>query len=266
MRIGFLLFLGMIIGLSSCQWGKPNNPKADITTDTLVYTYKTIKERAADCGNKPDNGCTVVKIKYPVFDGRVALNDTIVYKLVNLFGADEPGIDLQTYAVHFLATYTTFKKHDKKSTVLFTLDSHAKTIRQDSSLITLEIGGYTFRGGAHGISITTFINWDTKTGRSVHLDDILVKNYKEKLTAIADTIFRKQEKLSDTASLADDYFFKDSKFTLNNNFSITPIGIHFLYNQYEIKPYAAGQTELFIPYAKIKSLLRPNTVITQYLK
>jgi hypothetical protein len=50
------------------------------------------------------------------------------------------------------------------------------------------------------------------------------------------------------------------------NFSVTPIGIKFLYNQYEIKPYAAGITELFIPYAQIKSLLRPNSVVTQFIK
>ncbi len=30
--------------------------------DTLNYTHETIKQRANDCGNKPDNGCTVVTI------------------------------------------------------------------------------------------------------------------------------------------------------------------------------------------------------------
>ncbi|MBC7401442.1 MAG: DUF3298 domain-containing protein [Mucilaginibacter sp.] len=266
MRIGYLLFLGMLLGLNSCQWGKPNNPKADITTDTLAYTYNTIKERATDCGNKPDSGCTGVKITYPLFKEQANLNDTVSLKLINLFGADESGIELKEYVAHFLSAYTAFKKRDKRSKLFFTLDSHARILRQDSNLTTLEISGYTFRGGAHGSSITTFINWNTKAQKSINLGDIFTDNYKARLTAIADTIFRKSEKISDTASLSDDYFFKDSKFALNDNFSITPLGIKFLYNQYEIKPYAAGQTELFIPYAKIKSLLKPNTVITQYLK
>jgi hypothetical protein len=47
---------------------------------------------------------------------------------------------------------------------------------------------------------------------------------------------------------------------------LTPVGIRFLYNQYEIKPYAAGQTDLVVPYTQIKQLLKPNTVIAQYLK
>lgn len=261
-----ILFFAIVLGLYSCQWGKPNNPKADVTKDTLTYTYKTIKQRAADCGNKPDSDCTVVKINYPVFNGQPALNDTITYKLANLFMSDKTYTDLQEYTKQFIAGYDDFKKHDTRSNLFFTLDSKAKILRQDSSLTTLEISGYNYQGGAHGSSITTFVNWNTKSQQNIYLKDILKDNYAAQLTTIADTIFRKQEKLSDTASLANDYFFKDNKFALNENYSITPLGIKFLYNQYEIKPYAAGQTELFIPYARIKSLLKPNTVITQYLK
>ncbi len=266
MKAVYVVFLGMVMMLSACMWGDDKKPKPAITTDTLTYTNKAIKQRADDCGDKPDSGCTVIKINYPVFNGDDSLNAAVNYKLVNLFGADEPGIDLKVYTEHFLGGYTIFKKHNKKSPIFFTLSSHAQIIRQDSSLTTLEISGYAFRGGAHGSSITTFINWNTKAQKGINLGDIFAANYKDKLTAVADTIFRKEEKLSNTASLANDYFFKDSKFALNENFLITPLGIKFLYNQYEIKPYAAGQTELFIPYAKIKTLLKPNTVITQYIK
>lgn len=268
MSVKYLLFLGMMLVLGACKWGDgdTSKPKPDITTDTLTYTYKTIKEHADDCGDKPDSTCTVVKINYPIFEGQDTLNSLVSDKLINLFGADEPGIELKEYVEHFLSSYTAFKKRDKRSKLFFTLDSYAKVLRQDSDLTTLEISGYTFRGGAHGSSITTFINWNTKTQKRIELSEVLTANYKEKLTAIADTIFRKEEKLTDTASLGEDYFFKDSKFALNSNFSITPLGLKFLYNQYEIKPYAAGQTVLFIPYAKIRSLLKPNTVITQYLK
>jgi len=266
MKTGYILVFGTILGLSACQWGDNKKPKPDITTDTLTYSYKTIKQRAADCGNKPDSVCTVVKIKYPVISGQDQLNDSISHKLCNLFMSDKINSNLQQYAKDFLANYTDFKKHDSRSAMYFTLDSYAKIIRQDSSIITLEVGGYNYQGGVHGGTVTSFINWNTKVHKDIYLGDLLTGDYHDKLTAIADTIFRKQEKLSDTSSLANNYFFKDNKFALNENFSITPLGIKFLYNQYEIKPYAAGQTELFIPYVKIKSLLKPNTVITQYLK
>ncbi|XHR98311.1 RsiV family protein [Mucilaginibacter sp. UC70_90] len=110
------------------------------------------------------------------------------------------------------------------------------------------------------------MNWDSKAGKNLRLADIFATGYHDKLNAVAEKIFRKNEKLSDTASLATNYFFKDNKFALNTNFSITPLGIKFLYNQYDIKPYAAGITELFIPYAQIKSLVQPGSVVSQFIK
>lgn len=266
MKVQHLLFFAVIPGLSSCMWGVPKTPKADITKDTLTYAYHTIKERAPDCGNKADSNCTIVKIKYPVFNGHPTLNDTVTQKLLSLFAVNKADHDLQQFIKHFLANYQDFKKHDARSSMVFTMDSHAKILRQDSSITTLEVSGYTYQGGAHGSSITTFINWNTKSEQIITLNDLLISGYENQLNKIAEGIFRRQEKLSDTASLAANYFFKNNKFALNSNFSITPIGIRFLYNQYEIKPYAAGVTDLFIPYTQIKSLLQPNTVVTQYLK
>jgi hypothetical protein len=260
-----LLFF-VVIGLSSCQWGVPKKT-AEKPVDTLHYTYKTIKERAADCGTKPDSTCTVVKVNYPVFESAKTLNDTITRKLTAMFAMDgKPDSSLELMTKKFLKSYDDFKKDDSRSGMFFTLDDSVKVIHQDSSLTTLQVSGYSYQGGAHGGSFTGFINWDVKAKKNLRLDDIFAAGYHEKLTTIAEGIFRKDEKLSGTASLADNYFFKDNKFALNENLSITPLGIKFLYNQYEIKPYAAGITELFIPYAQIKSLLQPGSVVSQFIK
>lgn len=262
-----LCFACVGFAFASCQWGVPSKKINETVKDTLAYTYKTIHERAADCGNKPDSTCTVVKVKYAVFTGQKILNDSVTRKLTSMFAMDgKPDSSVELMSKNFLKTYTDFRKTDPRSAMYFTLDSHAKVLMQDSGITTLEVGGYNFQGGAHGASATFFINWNTKDNKSITLDDLFVADYPDKLKAIAERIFRKEEKLSDTSSLARDYFFKDNKFALNNNFSVTPIGLKFIYNQYEIKPYAAGITELFIPYSQIKSLLRPNTVVSQYIK
>jgi hypothetical protein len=266
MKVTSLLLLA-VLGLSSCQWGATKKPTPDaIFRDTLTYTEQTIHERAADCGSKADSGCTVVKIKYPVFKGKPTLNDSIKHKLLNIFMLGEkPDTSLRVLATSFLKSYTDAKKDDPRSEMFYTLESYVKVIRQDSSLLAMEYGGYSYQGGAHGASFTGFINWDVKTDKPVVLDDILVSGYQAQLTKIAEKIFRKYEKLADTSSLARDYFFKDNKFALNQNYSITPAGIRFVYNQYEIKPYAAGQTELLLPYSQLKTLMRPKSVASQYI-
>jgi hypothetical protein len=269
MKLQHLPFLLIVLLMNACNWDKPNNGANGINKDTLAYTYKTVKQRASDCGTKPDSGCTVATIKFPAFNGKSLLNDSLRNRLFNLFWVDstmEADTDLQKYAREFVSVYEQNMNDPSVKGKFFTVNSHAKVLRQDSSLTTLEIGGYMFQGGAHGATVTEFLNWDTKANKSITLNDIFVKDYKDKLTTIAEAIFRSDEKLSSDASLAQDYFFRDNKFALNNNFSITPIGLKFLYNQYEIKPYSAGQTSLLIPYSKIKSLLLPHTVVTQYIK
>jgi len=270
MKLQYLPFLFIVFALNACMWGTPHNTSPDITKDTLAYVYKNIKQRASDCGSKPDSGCTVITIKYPAFSKDSILNDSVKNKLYNLFWADSTSMgldtDLQKYAQNFISVYENNKNSEDVKGKVFTIKSYAKVIRQDSSLTTLEVGGYIFEGGAHGHTLSFFFNWNTKARKSIELADILKKGYQDSLNKVAESIFRKNEKITDSASLALDYFFKDNKFTLNNNFLITPVGIRFLYNQYEIKPYAAGQTNLLIPYAKIKSLLLPHTVVSQYIK
>jgi hypothetical protein len=54
--------------------------------------------------------------------------------------------------------------------------------------------------------------------------------------------------------------FEDSpnygKFHFNNNFAFTKDGIEFLYNAYEIAPYAVGASGFTIPYEKIIPYLK----------
>ncbi|WP_184542220.1 DUF3298 and DUF4163 domain-containing protein [Mucilaginibacter sp. FT3.2] len=262
-----ICFICVTSAFASCQWGvTPKQDKA-VVKDTLNYSYKTVHERALDCGNKPVSACTVVNIKYPVFEGQKTLNDSVTRKLTSMFAVDgKPDSTVELMGKNFLKAYTDFRKTDPKSAMYFTLDSHAHVLMQDSGITTLDIGGYSFQGGAHGASATFFINWNTKANKSITLNDLFIDGYPGKLSAIAEGIFRKNEKLSDTASLARDYFFKDNKFALNDNFSVTPLGLKFVYNQYEIKPYAAGITELFIPYSQLKSLLLPNSVVGKFAK
>jgi hypothetical protein len=85
----------------------------------------------------------------------------------------------------------------------------------------------------------------------------LKEGYEEKLTQLGEKAFRKERALTDTASLQKNYFeFPANKFTLNQNYGFTKEGIVFYYNSYEIAAYAAGPTEVIIPYEEIKGWLR----------
>jgi len=212
--------------LASCQWGTSTEDRPAITTDTLQFVYKNIKQKATG---------STIDISYPIFNKQPALNDSLN---------------------NYLKGQNAASNHDL----------HAIVIRQDSSLTVIEINEITNGLGNTGKNTTThFINWNTKKSKSIRLSDILVDQYSDQLNKIAEKIFKDNEKLSATASLSG-YSFKGGQFTLNNNFLITPIGLKFLYNNGEAKPVSYGQVILFVPYSQILNLLRPNTVIDQYHK
>jgi hypothetical protein len=265
-NIVLLLAAGSI---ASCNSGVQSN-KQSTAKDTLAYIYKTFKQRDADCGNNPDSSCTVVKLDYPDFHGQKALNDSVTKSFIKQFAVNAGKTDtsMGQLANNFIGVYKDFKKEQPKSTLFYLLDGHAKVLSQDSGILTVEVSGYTYHGGPHGMEYTSYVNWDTKANKSIGLGDMLIDDYHDKLNQIAEQIFRKNEQLKDTSSLNNQrtYFFKDNKFSLPADYLITPTGIQFLYNVYTIKPYAAGKTELLIPYTDIKSLLLPNSVVKQYVK
>ncbi|HTD40864.1 MAG TPA: RsiV family protein [Mucilaginibacter sp.] len=255
MKLRGILFLIFAGSLTGCQWGSSGEDKPAITTDTLQYTYKIIKQKAPDCRDKPDSNCVVAQIKYPLFLNQKALNDTISHRLLMQFGIPGKADNtLQQLTDQFLKAGKDFR-----------LNSNSFVIREDSSILLVQVSGYRFLGGARGYYLASFINWNTKAQREIALGDILKDGYVQDLNSIAEKIFRKQEKVADSVPLKG-YLFENGKFSLSNNFLITPIGLRFLYNQYEIKPYPAAETNLLIPYSQIESLLRPNTVVTQYYK
>lgn len=266
-NIGLLLIAG---SFAACNAGVQGNKQSAGTKDTLAYTYKAFKQRDADCGNGPDSTCTIVKISYPDFDGKKTLNDSVTQSFIKLFATNAGKTDTgyNQLADNFIGTYKAFKKEQPKSTLIFLLDGHAKVLKQDSDILTVEISGYSYNGGPHGIELTSYVNWDAKANKSIALRDLFVAGYQDKLNQAAEQIFRKNEALKDTATLNNGrtYFFKDKKFSLPANYLITSEGIQFLYNVYTIKPYAAGKTELLVPYAAIKILLLPNSVVKNYIK
>lgn len=268
--VAAICFIGLgAIAILFCYNVGPFGIKKPKGIDTAVYNYKTFKQRDSSCGDNLDSTCTIVKITYPDFGNKKALNDSVIRKFADLFASTKNRsiTDYKQLAINFIDGYRDFKNIQPRSTLIYLLEGHAKVLRQDSDVLTVEVDGYTYQGGPHGIEYTAYVNWNIKTNKSIGLKDILVKGYQDSLNKVAEQIFRKKEKLRDTSSLNDqrNYFFANNKFQLPNNCLITPLGIRFLYNVYTIKAYDAGATKLFIPYTQIQSLLSPASVVTQYL-
>jgi hypothetical protein len=234
--------------------------------DTLAYTYNGEDSRTDSCKNA--GGCSYTAVYYPVFNKDSLLNDTIKQIILNnlnpyMGGESRDSKDFEKTIKDVVGVYSSVDSTSEQQQPM-TYELNISVLTQGSSLIVIDVK-QEMSGGAHPNSSEEYFNWDTKTDRVISIDDLLVNDYDPKFTAIAEKIFRKDEKLGKNEPL-NDYNFENGEFALNDNFRITPLGIDFFYNTYEIKSYAGGTTDLLIPYSQIKSLLRPNTVVSQYIK
>ena len=116
-------------------------------------------------------------------------------------------------------------------------------------------------GGVHGSDEIFFHLYDRKNNNKLELKNIFNKAEIEQLTKIAEDKYREEKKLKPTDSMKKAGWFKD-KFKLTNNFCLTYKGILFHYNPYEIKPYSAGYTEIFLTNKELSPIIKDNPYFT----
>lgn len=137
------------------------------------------------------------------------------------------------------------------------MEEYFSTVKtNDYDILCISIGWSSYGGGAHPFNLSSYYNYDLKTGKEIGLEDILKPNYSDKLNHIAEKIF------SDSYG-TEGWSFEPGKFKLNENFAITTGGLQFEFNQYEMGAYAMGAPEVFIPYNKIKDLINQNGILTR---
>jgi hypothetical protein len=118
--------------------------------------------------------------------------------------------------------------------------------------LTLNFEESRYTGGAHGSYDVYFENYDLKTKKEIELDDLIVDH--KKFEQAVEKIYKETYHIPSNKDMTYDGWF-DKEFRLTSNFALTPKGFYFLYNSYDIKSYADGQTPLFIAYDKLKGLL-----------
>lgn len=112
-----------------------------------------------------------------------------------------------------------------------------------------------YTGGAHPNSFYTALNFDPSTGEEIVLDDILKNDYETRLTQELLVALADHFKVSPvTEIVVQGYLIND--FYISNNFILGKDKITFIYNRYDIAPYAAGEIMLDIEYKNIKDILK----------
>ena len=138
----------------------------------------------------------------------------------------------------------------------YTIETDAKRGKDDCIVYIIDLD--MFEGGAHGIRQRLVMNFDPKTGRLIQLSDLFVQGFEYPLN---DLLLAKLMQMTKAKSL-DELHEQDYLLTMDiyapQNFVLGNDEITFIYNPYEIAPYAKGNTELTLSYKELEKLLKGN--------
>jgi hypothetical protein len=122
-------------------------------------------------------------------------------------------------------------------------------------------------GGTYPSNTRYFYNFNLKTGEVITEKDIFNDGFELELTDIIKEQIIADSKASDDDEIPSIDNFENSEYIAdaikpNGNFYINDEAICYVFNPYEIAPvYYLGETEVVIPYNKIKHLMRENNPI-----
>lgn len=236
----------------SYHWGLANF-KDSLTVDTSARAPKATTDLMALWpGNDIDSAM------------RDRIKDTIS---LAFFGAKQtyanPETLLKAVSDSFLQTYKHetdgFLKQGGKLRPSFNwnLFSHMDITCNAFNRISLLYTQYQYTGGAHGLQSTFCLVVDIKKNKVLQLSDLFRPGYEKPLQQQLEAELRRQYNIPEGEPLnGQNGLLFDPELTISTNFYLTKDGIGFIYNPYAVAPYAAGEINLFLPFKRIKELLK----------
>ncbi|MFA6778818.1 MAG: DUF3298 domain-containing protein [Paludibacteraceae bacterium] len=274
-KIALTLFtLSLIFAVNSCSLsGGKTGDKNKIEFDTLKAdsTYHLLGDTAKPSininvkllipkGIEDKEICS--KIQNRMLYDALELKETDPNKAITLF-MDNLIKEYKNFETEFSANE--FSDEGIGSSFAGAHDASQEVVFNQDEILSILTTSYSFTGGAHGLTILKYSNFDLKDGKNISLSDIFVDDYESMLTPIILDKIARSNNVTDPKQLEDQGFFEISDIKPTENFYLDDKGITFLYNQYEIACYAMGQVKAFIPYNEISFLISSKSIINKYL-
>jgi hypothetical protein len=256
-----MFFLLLIVGYDC---GDADYEKAKIKFGMVKYEKQSEK-----CDS---TGCAKIILEYPEIKSSFtnAVKDSfdifILNTLLGNYSQQRGNKSLDEMADFFLKDYEDTRSEFPDYGIPWEVNNTISVNYNANSIVSFQSEFDHFTGGAHGNRGIYFMNFNSLDGKKLNLSDLLVANHETELNRVAEKIFRRDKALSPEANLEEaGFWFKEGKFSLNENFGIKNDGLFFYFNSYEIAPYSMGPTEIEIPYKEIINLVRQDGLLTKII-
>lgn len=259
----FALLIILSVLISSCSTTDYN--KVDYTIEDTTYIYGNCDSLEIGCVEISLSFLTLHDDKYKELNDSV--NGAVKEFLYSSPFSEEGDLTFDALKNSIVDDYKKIKEDFPDSPVRYSYDREITISTDTLNVFSLAFRGSDYFGGAHPNSFFGFANFDKTSGKEILLSQLLIDNYQNELDKAGEKIFRQIKGLSPSQNLnVAGYWFDNNKFILNNNFLIAKTGLRFLFNQYEIAPYAEGITIIEIPYSEITGIIKKNGILSKLIR
>lgn len=194
-------------------------------------------------------------------DGAVVLNYEVTMPLVTIAGNPDVTNKINSYfndiknkleetrAGYEASALEYYNMAGKQNGVSYEMSFNYESLGIAKQYLSFQLTGYEFTGGAHGMTSTTLVTFDTSTGEPVTLDSMAIAP-----EALREKILNYAAKQI-AAEHPDDTTEEIVKEAGIEQWVVVDGGMKLLYNQYSIASYAAGQIEVMVPYSEYSMYL-----------
>lgn len=248
----------LILSFIACR--EPNT-KTNIAPLQSMAVTKSVKECLRD------SICYSISLNFPEFTGgpnpaaTAAINDSLrlgVYSILEV----SPTLSIEAAFDGARAHMRNILKADLDMMPDVTDREYYNEVDgsmlwQNGQYLSVEMNASGFTGGAHGYYGTALTTYDLNTGKSLLLN-ALITDQEALRTMLGEAFVEEKKEMVQNVTLQELLLEPDEPLALPVNFCILPEGIRFMYNPYEVAPYAVGQTDILLswkqlgPIAKIK--------------
>jgi hypothetical protein len=135
--------------------------------------------------------------------------------------------------------------------------------RSDSDVLSITYSDYYYLGGAHGSTLCFAENYDASTGKLLTLSDLADDGQKLIDFSVSYLVWLAAKPgFSDLFPWADEEALKTV--VADSYWFFSDEGLVFICNEYTIGPYAAGMTDLTIPYEDLKGVVSDKWIPARY--
>lgn len=228
---------------------------------------KTLERATAGCPESPRGVCAEVALEYPEIvaaptpEAEERLREVVQTLLIAPAPFVESAADAEELAREFLRQQADVSRShpEGSSTEGWFLERRIVVVHQDARVFSLSVSESWYSGGVHPNSSRTLASFDPGTGRRLALDDLVERSRVPDLVDLAERRFREVRGIPRGVLLSEAGFtFPQETFYVNDDFAVTPEGLAFHFDPYEVGPYALGPTDYVVSRAELASLARAD--------